>query len=389
MSQTNHSAGTGEYVEVRSRGFPTSTLPLATLSVTFPQCEAACNNTVTCESFVMTSECELYAIQSSQESNLAVAPGSSIYDRYNPGDTYDCPAAMYYTSSSGVDVIGSCNALTDCLLGMQVAAPPTWTSDRQCAPCPAESYQNATNQPWCTGWSVCVPGEFVSVPPSSSGDRLCSPCEFESFQQGYNAASCDNATVCQPGAFITSNITSTTDRACQSCSQGTFSNSSNALECSVFTVCQYGSIEVGAPTASSDRICNVMSTTAAPASASTSTLVVAGRSTSTAVKAAIIAGSVIGFLLVVLIIAVIATWHHNKSIPPPRIVESLADYRGDADLPITTVDSAFLGPNVLSRTRHNPLMKSGTGTSGTIISFSLDVSGITRLHYSADMIIIP
>lgn len=176
-----------------------------------------------------------------------------------------------------------CLNLTDCLPGSKVSVFPTATSDRQCSPCPPETFADTTNSPTCTpcphgtfqpspGMPMCI---AAGCPPGTRGaGQICIECAGGTYQDQAGQDSCKPAATCLPGWYVAVAATSTADADCNPCSPGTHAGTPNAANCSKCILgqtfqphpgqpscepvrtCRAGEFVVVPPTATSDRTCS-------------------------------------------------------------------------------------------------------------------------------------
>ena len=106
---------------------------------------------------------------------------------------------------------------------------------------------------------MCAGGQGESAPPTPTTDRQCAACEAGvSFQaQEIHTDTCEPVRTCGPGEGATANPTLTSDRQCEACTLGqTFQGlAEHADPCAPVARCPAGTFEMVAPTLTSDRQC--------------------------------------------------------------------------------------------------------------------------------------
>lgn len=116
----------------------------------------------------------------------------------------------------------SCRRLTTCTAGQRVSASPTATSDRECAPCPNDTFQDQENSNECHPHTICQPGTVAfGTPPSAVNDRGCNACKHGKYSDGLNQAACASWTdECGEGFYESRSPSATADRTCSACPSG-------------------------------------------------------------------------------------------------------------------------------------------------------------------------
>ena len=103
---------------------------------------------------------------------------------------------------------------TSCQAGSYQTVAPTEFNDRECSPCPAETYSTTTNVAACVPWTTCDAGEFTEVPGSPTNDQTCDDCPAGTFSAEENAPVCTAWSPCAWGQLQVASGTATTDTQC-------------------------------------------------------------------------------------------------------------------------------------------------------------------------------
>lgn len=181
----------------------------------------------------------------------AVACRACEAGQYCPGGVRDAQSCSGVGWDHDSDPATPCEEYSDCSAGEYVSSDGTARKDRECDPCPSETFSEAANAAQCAAFRSCEPGTFVSAEGMSDIDRTCAGCPAGSFSSGDDADSCTLWTDCQPGEFVSEVGSSTEDRLCQQCAAETYSEGLNAGACVAVGECAPGSVRVSAADAGS------------------------------------------------------------------------------------------------------------------------------------------
>lgn len=210
-----------------------------------------------------------------------------------------------------------------CRLGSYVVSAPTLTSDRLCAPCKSDTYQDEVNKLSCKPLSSCTLDiEFIRIPQTVSSDAICgvvTECNatFEWECRAPKKSSdrlCCSLTVCSfPSTYELYPPTSTSDRSCVA-----------------VTICNESSTEVSYPTLTSDRICALDR----QGNASNDTYILSNSSNSSILQLVKIAvpatAGIIAFIAVVILFLVRKRRHRLPAvIPVSENVSNRTEYMCD------------------------------------------------------------
>ncbi|EGD79634.1 hypothetical protein PTSG_10482 [Salpingoeca rosetta] len=233
-----------------------------------------------------------------------------LYDRtLAPSEIKRIFNAGYCSPGSYFDPAKGCQGHTECKPGTVETTPPTATSDRVCAPCPAGSlpgnntcvpctagayvpagrtgacadfackpgtvdadadpatacepcdgraeHQPLPGQMSCTPHRTCDVGQEPDAtrPANAIDDTTCKPCSVGTFKNVTGNSECVLASFCPPGTSVQAQPTASSDRTCAKCQPYTYSDTANAERCDEVSTCTPGTHETTTPTFTSDREC--------------------------------------------------------------------------------------------------------------------------------------
>ena len=140
---------------------------------------------------------------------IEVTAPTSTSDRVCSSTDPCLPGLQFEVVPATATTDRECSALEICLPGSQMAAEPTLTTDRQCAACLANTWQNAANALACKTVGYCSAGERVLVAATASSDLLCGPCPAGTWQalDAHREATCRPQSLCGKGQLFVSSST--------------------------------------------------------------------------------------------------------------------------------------------------------------------------------------
>eukprot|EP00045_Choanoeca_perplexa_P015768 m.203531 g.203531 ORF g.203531 m.203531 type:complete len:1083 (-) comp17074_c0_seq5:656-3904(-) len=173
-----------------------------------------------------TTQCDL-------DSQYELIAATSSTDRECAPLT-NCSVDQYISLNKTLTSDRLCHNLTDCLPGTFVSSNATTFADRNCSACPANEYQNKSNQPACEAvQGPCSDTEYESETATSSSDRVCLPlnqCADNQFISVNHTLTsdrvCANVTDCEEGEYIEIPKTLFSNQTCapclRSCNRGSY-----------------------------------------------------------------------------------------------------------------------------------------------------------------------
>jgi hypothetical protein len=172
----------------------------------------------------------------------------------------ECDESTHFESFAGTSKLDrECTPLTTCQPGTYVLTPKTATSDRDCAPCPANMFSTTTNAASCSAHKSCTLGEYETQSKSATRNRACAKCVPGTYSDYNNAlsciacnhaatythqplegqASCKTHEKCPAGQQLV-DYSDTDAGTCTACDAGKFKSSHGATAYSTCTPCYRG-----------------------------------------------------------------------------------------------------------------------------------------------------
>eukprot|EP00043_Microstomoeca_roanoka_P015821 m.158745 g.158745 ORF g.158745 m.158745 type:complete len:1646 (-) comp16337_c1_seq1:113-5050(-) len=189
--------------------------------------------------------------------------GSYIVTACSATEDVTCESCTLNQNFAPLPDTRTCTALTMCDVGEEMKVAATTSTDRQCGPCQAGTYQDEPGKLSCKTVSRCNETiEYASTLPTPSTNVICSPltrCRSSEYEQQASTYSsdvvCARISTCAKGTFEQHAPTSTTDRVCSPCRGDTYQDQAEQLSCKRATQCDGDQYQAQNVTATSDRLC--------------------------------------------------------------------------------------------------------------------------------------
>uniref|UniRef100_A0A3B3ZLK8 Uncharacterized protein n=1 Tax=Periophthalmus magnuspinnatus TaxID=409849 RepID=A0A3B3ZLK8_9GOBI len=150
-------------------------------------------------------------------------------------------------------------ACDKCPAGTYVSAHCSLSAERECAPCPDETYTRGENgvQQCHRCREPCPQGLVEKTPCTATQDRVCT-CPTGTF---LSEGMCRSHSLCPPGTRVKKRGSDTEDVLCKACSKGTFSDvPTSAVKCRTHQDCPSQGLELLVPgTRETDNVCGLPS----------------------------------------------------------------------------------------------------------------------------------